>query len=131
MKSRESEVATQIRLKQWAEDIRDCMKRPANMTVDEWCKQHGIKKANYYWRLKRVRQACLDTLEESQATFTELPAPQECNIPIACVQKNTDRSFHPSVMAVLRMGNGTSIEITECASEEFVRLLIGVAAHAE
>ena len=51
MKSRESEAASQIRLQQWAEEIRDCRNRPANMTVDEWCLQHGMKKANYYWKM--------------------------------------------------------------------------------
>ena len=50
MASKESQVAAQVRLNQWAQEIQE--NRPKDMTVDEWCKQHNIKKANYYWRLR-------------------------------------------------------------------------------
>ena len=63
MASKESQIAAQIRLNQWAQEIQDCQNRPQNMTVDEWCEQHNIKKASYYWRLKRVRQALLEQME--------------------------------------------------------------------
>lgn len=56
MASNESRIAVQVRLNQWALDIQACKNRPKNMTVEQWCEQHGITKANYYWRLKRVRQ---------------------------------------------------------------------------
>ena len=52
MASKESQVAAQVRLNQWAQEIQDCQNRPKDMTVDEWGKQHNIKKANYYWRLR-------------------------------------------------------------------------------
>lgn len=53
-------VAQQVRLRQWAEQIRDCQNRPEGMDVSAWCALHNITKANYYYRLKRVRKACLD-----------------------------------------------------------------------
>lgn len=49
-------VAEQIRLQQWADQIRDCQNRPSDMKVDVWCQEHGITKANYYYRLRRVRR---------------------------------------------------------------------------
>lgn len=45
MKSRESQVAAQIRLNQWALEVQECINRPKGMTVDEWCEQHNIKKS--------------------------------------------------------------------------------------
>ena len=48
MKSRESQVATQVRLIQWALEIQDCMNRPKDMTVEQWCEQRGMKRASYY-----------------------------------------------------------------------------------
>lgn len=45
------------------------------MTVDEWCEQHSITKANYYYRLKRVRQAYLDSEAPSFTEFVEMPIP--------------------------------------------------------
>ena len=59
MNSQASLVAEQTRLAQWASDIKDCQNRPNGMKIDDWCAQHGITKANYYYRLRRVRGACL------------------------------------------------------------------------
>lgn len=75
MNSQTSLVAEQCRIQSWAMQIKDCQNRPKNMTVDEWCLQNNITKANYYYRLKRVRQTCLDSME-STPTFVELPAPE-------------------------------------------------------
>ncbi len=44
MASKESQVAAQVRLNQWTQEIQDCQNRPKDMTVDEWCEQHNIKK---------------------------------------------------------------------------------------
>ena len=33
----------------------------AGMSVIDWCAGHGITKANYYYRLRRVREACLES----------------------------------------------------------------------
>ncbi len=62
MSSATTAVAVQYRLKEWAEQIRECRNRPAGMSVVDWCAGHGITKANYYYRLRRVRQACLENL---------------------------------------------------------------------
>lgn len=132
MKSKESELASQIRLKQWAEQIRDCMNRPADMTVDEWCEQNDIKKANYYWRLKRVRQACMDKTELPAKTFVELPVPkEECSLPAVVVPMKSAENTAPVTVAVLRTGNQISVELTDRASMDFVKNLIGVLSNAE
>ncbi len=60
MSSETTMVAEQCRLQEWAAQIRDCQNRPAGMSVVEWCACNGITKANYYYRLRRVRKACLD-----------------------------------------------------------------------
>ena len=60
MNTQTSLVVEQIRLQQWADQIRDCQNRPSDMKVDTWCQEHGITKANYYYRLRRVREACLE-----------------------------------------------------------------------
>ena len=40
MASKESQIAAQVRLSQWAQEIQDCQNRPQNMTVDDF---HGQK----------------------------------------------------------------------------------------
>lgn len=45
------------------------------MDVATWCEQNGITNANYYYRLRRVRMACLSSVEASEPAFVELPVP--------------------------------------------------------
>lgn len=128
MKSKESQVAAQIRLHQWAQEVQECINRPKDMTVDEWCKQHNIKKANYYWRLKRVRQACLEQMETASGNFVELPVPAPQTIPSSPVSATINDN--PSTVAVLHAASGISIEIKDNATEGFIKNLIGAFANA-
>jgi len=52
MKTETSLVAEQVHLQQWADMIKECQSRPTDMNVEIWCRQHGITKANYYYRLR-------------------------------------------------------------------------------
>ena len=128
MKSKESQVASQVHLNQWALEIKDCLNRPKDMTVEEWCAQHNIKKANYYWRLKRIRQACLEQVETHTENFVELsePIPHTMSLPSLPLTINETSS----TVAVLRTSGGISIELKECASSDFVKNLIGALANA-
>ena len=62
MSSETTAAAVQYRLQEWAAQIRECQNRPAGMRVIDWCASHGITKADYYYRLRRVREACLESL---------------------------------------------------------------------
>ena len=122
MGSQTSLVAKQCRIQTWAMQIKDCQNRPEDMTVDEWCLQNNITKANYYYRLKCVRQACLDSMESTPA-FVELPVPKI---------KNTSECTNSSaIAAIIRGANGLSIELHENASAEFLQKLIGACTYAQ
>lgn len=60
-------VAQQVRLHQWAEQVQACRNRPEGMDVETWCSQNNITKANYYYRLRRVREARLEQIPETPA----------------------------------------------------------------
>ncbi len=122
MGSQTSLVARQCRLQSWAMQIKDCQNRPDDMTVDEWCLQNNITKANYYYRLKCVRQSCLDSMESTPA-FVELSIP-EIKPANECITPST-------AAAVIRGTNGLTIELHENASAEFMRNLIGACSHAQ
>lgn len=122
MGSQTSLVAKQCRIQSWAMQIKECQNRPEDMTVDEWCLQNNITKANYYYRLKCVRQACLDSME-STPTFVELPVPE-----IKAINHGAASS---AVSAVIRGANGLTIELQENASTEFMKKLIGACAYAQ
>jgi len=42
MEEETSLIAQQVRLNQWAAQIRDCQNRPKGMDVTTWCAQHNI-----------------------------------------------------------------------------------------
>lgn len=123
MSSQTSLIAKQFRLQAWAAQIQDCQNRPEGMNVDEWCRQNNITKANYYYRLKRVRQECLDSIQESEPTFIELPA----------ISKSTNNpiSVTPNVSAVLHISNGLTIDLCDSASTEFIQKILGALRYAE
>ena len=125
MSSQTSLVAKNYRLEQWAAQVQDCQNRPEGMLVDDWCRQNNITKANYYYRLKCVRQACLDAMPDLPTGFVELPAPPE-TFPVS---ENT--SGVPSVSAVIHTRSGVAIELYDSASADFIQKLLGVSARAE
>ena len=122
MNTQTSLVAEQIRLQQWADQIRDCQNRPSDMKVDVWCQEHGITKANYYYRLRRVREACLE-LCDPVPSFVELTTQPEST-------PAKTSPTHSSVAAVLHTESGITIDIYNDVSTEFLRNLIGAVSHA-
>jgi hypothetical protein len=128
MNTQTSLVASQFRLQQWAEQIKNCQSRPAGMKVDTWCAQNGITKANYYYRLRRVREACLSATESNSASFVEMPVSVDTE-PVHMVTPEPVSST--DTVAVLHCTNGLSIEIRPGASAEFIQTLIGALAYVK
>ncbi len=119
MKSETSLVASHYRLRKWTAQIQACNNRPEGMEVQEWLAQHNISKAAYYYRLKKVREACLDLTDAPQTpTFVEVPLEN----PVSCNEETS---------AIIRMSNGVELQIRNNASESFLRNLIGAIAHVE
>lgn len=73
MKTKARLVAKSVRLKQWSQQIRECQNRPAVLTMDDWCRRQGITKANYYYRLRRLRQAIPDYSAEENSNRKQIP----------------------------------------------------------
>ena len=121
MKSQTSLIASQCRLQQWAKQIHACQNRPADMQVSEWCEMNGITTANYYYRLRRVREACITEYQNTQPAFVQLPVAQE--------PEPVSTSVQPC--AILKCKNGMTLEILSSATPGFLKTLIGVAAYAE
>lgn len=76
MTTQVSNVAKNVRIHEWALQIQDCKSRPSNMSVEEWCERNQITKANYYYRLRRVRETLIMN-DQVPKQFVELPVPVE------------------------------------------------------
>ena len=122
MSSQTSLVAEQVRLQQWAAQIQDCKNRPADMKVETWCSEHGITKANYYYRLKRVRKACLEICNP-EPTFVELPQPIE--------EMPSTESGSLKPVAILRSSRGLALEIYNPVSTDMLQRILEVMSNAE
>ena len=122
-------VAQQVRLRQWAEQIRDCQNRPEGMDVSTWCALHNITKANYYYRLKRVRKACLDQIPEAaHPAFVELPEPKSKSAmpAVGTPVIRITSSYQTHLFFLLFFA-----EISASVSPEMFRCLIEAFRHAE
>lgn len=75
MKSTTSVVARQCRLRDWAEQVKECKSHPAGLTVKDWCAQHQITVANYYYRLRQLRKACLESIPPEPEPQSIIPVP--------------------------------------------------------
>ena len=90
------------------------------MKIDEWCQLHDITKASYYWRLWKVREAYLETADHTQ-TFVEVLSSAIHSLNMASEYK---------IVAVIRSRNNLTLEITEQASDSFLKILLGVLGNA-
>ena len=64
-------VKRQLMLEEWEKQVIDC--RSSGLTVQEWCRQNGVNDKTYYYRLRQVREKCL----EARAEKTEKTSEQE------------------------------------------------------
>lgn len=56
MSSETTLAAEQCHFLEWAAQIRDYQIRLVGMSIVSWCSCHCITKANYYYRLRLVRE---------------------------------------------------------------------------
>lgn len=129
MKSQTSIVAKQVRLQQWAEQVKDCQSRPKGTKVETWCDMNGLSKANYYYRLRCIREACLEQLQEqSSPEFVEL------SLPMPVKQEQTIPDKHSNNMkpvAILRTPNNVSVDLFPTATPDFLNALMKAINHAK
>lgn len=119
MNSTTSCVARQYRLQQWADQIRECQNRSAGLSVKEWCKQHEITAANYYYRLREVRKSCLDHISYDGMPQSIVPVPAEFMSPAS--QSVSTSALEVSI-------NQVRIHVTNETSPELLKMVLQVAS---
>ena len=103
----------------------DIYTRPAGMNIETWCSQNGISKANYYYRLRRVREAYIKTTtQSSETTFVELPVMSDLQTPKK--QVSTDQPI-----AQIHTSVDLSIDIFPSISAEQLQSLIGAVKNVK
>lgn len=118
MASATSLVARQTRLAEWTRQIHDCQNRPADMDVSTWCSQHGISKSNYYYRLRRVRQAVL-----ASSTGTETEAVSFVDLSEVTNTAITASEQESTLAGATLSIHGVTLQISNDASAPFLKNL--------
>ena len=123
MSSQTSIMAANFRLQEWAAQIRECQSRPAGMSVASWCAANGITKANYYYRLRRVRKACLEHIQK------EIPVQQIVPVePGLLQQEHKDITWQPGLNISAK---GFSVHVTESTPMTLLASVLEVIQNAE
>jgi hypothetical protein len=122
MNSTTSMVAAHYRLQEWAEQVRACQNRPDGMKVIDWCAQNGITKSDYYYRLRKVREACLESMPKDMMQTSIVPVPSEIMKPKSDLSTSTGLDIS---------ANGFSIHVTESTSLELLSSILQVITHAQ
>ena len=99
--------------------------RPADMKAEIRCNEHGITKANYYYRLRRVRKACLEACN-SEPAFVEFPIPAALPTAMPSIDSSDVKP-----VAVLRNSKGLVLEVYNHTSADIIRSILEVLVHAE
>ena len=123
MSSETTMMAEQYRLREWADQIRDCQSRPSGMSVVSWCACHGITKANYYYRLRRVREACLETMQ-GEITAQQIGPVQPG---LLQQQEQKDGNAQPGLAISIK---GDSIHVTESTPMPLLAAVLEVMRNA-
>ena len=93
------------------------------MSVASWCADKGITKANYYYRLRRVRKACLEQMQK------EIPAQQIVPVePGLLQQEHKDGTRQPGLDISTK---GFSVHVTESTSMALLAAVLEVIRNAE
>ena len=115
-------TAKQYRLQQWTEQIHACRNRPAGMSVEEWCGEQGITKATYYYRLRCVREACLEELRPGEMV------PVSRALMAACQEKEKESSQQGGLDLEW---NQYTIHVTVDTDPSLLASVLRVIRHAE
>ena len=112
----DTKLATKtLRMQYWAEIIQD--RTTSGKNVIQYCQEHGISKNAYFYWLKKIKNA---TLESAGIDFFELPDPDR-------IQKKPNNVNDFDSEAVVSVGN-VSISINSHTSKTLLASIMEVAS---
>lgn len=132
MNSQTSLAARDCRIREWTQMIQDCKNRPVGMSVEEWCKNHSLTKSNYYYRIRQVRKAYLETISCESKEQPVVPVSsrlmEEVNA-VAPVKDSLSSSFEEPFLDLIC--HGVTLRITEQTPDTLLLKTLRVLNHVK
>lgn len=94
------------------------------MTVQEWCAAHGLTKADYYYRLRRVREVCLEQSEVHEIVPLTPKA-------VSSTADADNRTFSKKQDSLCITTGNCCIQVTQDTSKELLSMVLGVIHNAQ
>ena len=123
------EVKTELRHREWAEQIQEC--QSSGMTVTAWCKEKGISQHTYYSRLNVVRKELLKRAGLPLQQIVPLSVSQSVTCTTAtmktqCIASGAEPEKAEPAFAqkVIVRKDGIEVEMPPDISEEFLLTLL-------
>ena len=82
--------------------------------MKEWCGQHDVTVANYYYRLREVRKACLQNIPEESSVQSIVPVPSN-------LISNTNSAIEITIGKI-------QITVSDATSPALLKMVLQVAA---
>ena len=113
-------ASKQYKLKQWLELIQDY--KSSGLTIEDWCAANRLKKHQYYYRLRKVREAVL--LAERKQEIVAIPDTlAEQKVPVEETQVTAGE-------LKIQIGNAL-IHVSHSTSSPLLRMVLEVMNHAQ
>ncbi len=108
-----SRKVNETTVEEWKKLLESCDNRPKDMNLDEWCKEVGVSKSNYYYWKRRMKKPKVsgdsepkpvivkinsDTLKKEQVDYIDLDL---CDLKIR-VTDRTPMELLSKVIGVIR-----------------------------
>ena len=117
------EVKTELRHREWAEQIQEC--QSSGMTVTAWCKEKGISQHTYYSRLNVVRKELLKRAGLPLQQIVPLSVSQSVTCTTAAVDSAEPGKPEPAVpQKMIVRKDGIEVEMPADISERLLLTLL-------
>jgi len=104
----------QIKYQQWAQMVSEY--KASGLSIQEFCNSYGIKKQSYYYRLRKLREACLNAVEQ--------PVPKFLAISELIQQKEKQAEEISDSITITY--NGFKVNVTSCTHIELLGSVLKV-----
>lgn len=115
--ARIKEIKMQLRHQEWADMVKDC--QSSGKSIEEWCRQNGIKVCTYYKRLQALRTELIEETEKQTIVPVSING-SLCKDTALC----SGAAITGSTSNVIIRKNGIEIELPQNISEDTVLALL-------